>query len=366
MKVIIVGSNVRNVAESAIKAGYKVFALTKFLDADLMLYVEKAERIKSREWARGRTKELAEEQKAGVVLTTGFEDLDVNTEVWGCNPKEAAKVVDKLKFYRTLEKAGIRFPELLSPEDEDKIIVKPRKGGGGEKISLCKDFKSIPQNFISQRYIEGIPCSVSLIAGRKIYVIAINRILSGWKEMNADGFRYAGNVTPLTIDTELRKELIKIATETAELFDLVGSIGVDFILADKPYVLEINPRFQGSLDSIEWSCDINLFKLHMLSIEGKSIEVSKPNRFAARAILFADKRIEINTSPVGNPFFADVPCRGNVHEKRNPLVSILATGLSEGELFKKIVERRDMFMEMQKSVNRRLSSKLQKTSNIMN
>lgn len=40
-KVLVAGNNVRNVAESASKAGFEVFAITKFVDADLRIYCRK-------------------------------------------------------------------------------------------------------------------------------------------------------------------------------------------------------------------------------------------------------------------------------------------------------------------------------------
>jgi len=75
--------------------------------------------------------------------------------------------------------------------------------------------------------------------------------------------------------------------------------------------------------------------------------VQKPKRFAARTVLFADRRVEVKVSPAGNPFFADVPCRGDVYEKGQPLVSILASGDSEKEVFDRVLGRRNLFMKMQ-------------------
>ncbi|MCS7143946.1 MAG: ATP-grasp domain-containing protein, partial [Archaeoglobaceae archaeon] len=146
--------------------------------------------------------------------------------------------------------------------------------------------------------------------------------------------------TPLKVEEEKRRELERIAIETAELFDLKGSIGIDFILADKPYVLELNPRFQGSLDSVEWSLDVNLFSLHVKAFEEKKIEKMKPKRFAIRAIYFADRDLSIKRDLLGNPFFADIPF--GFYRKDDPLVSILASG-SYGEVFEKVRERKELF-----------------------
>ena len=348
--ILVIGNNVRNVVQSARKAGYKVLALTNYFDADLFLYAERVEKIKSERIGKQATR-LAEESGAYVVLTSGFEDLKLNAPILGSEHKAIKEVVDKLRFYKRLENAGIPFPELVSENEEDfkKIIAKPRKGGGGEEIHFLNELnKAEKSDYIYQRYIDGIPCSVSLIASENYVVpIAINKMFVGWKEMNADGFRYCGNLTPFIVDSEEKNELIKIAVETASLFDLLGSVGVDFILADKPYVLELNPRFQGSLDSIEWSCDTNLFKLHVKGFFGEKVEIPKFYRLAARAILFADKKVDIRCSPIGNPFFADIPFVNQTYESKDPVVSILSADKSESEVINKIIERKKIFYNLQ-------------------
>ena len=209
-KILVVGNNVRNVVQSARKAGYKVLALTNHFDADLFLYAEKAEQIKSEDKNEVREQAIKLAEEACIVLASGFEDLRLD-DVLGSEHKVVEKVVDKLRFYRALEKAGIPFPELVSKNEVEnkKTIAKPRKGGGGEDIHFIesdKQERSYQEEYLYQRYIEGVPCSVSLIASeRYVMPIAINKMFVGWEEMNADGFRYCGNpvsYTHLTLPTK--------------------------------------------------------------------------------------------------------------------------------------------------------------------
>lgn len=345
-KVLVVGNNVRNVAESARKAGFEVYATTKFADADLSIYCKETLRLGD-ELAEREIAEIveakAEEIGAKIVLCSGFETLNVKRELLCNEPGICEKVADKLKFYMELEKAGLPFPELLS--DDGEGIVKPRKGGGGEEVGIARN---TPEGCIKQRFIEGLPCSVSLIAyeGKSI-PIACNMMYAGWKEMNAEGFRYSGNLTPLQVSKDTRQKLEKLAVEAVELFDLTGSVGVDFILAEKPYILEINPRFQGSLDSIEWSCDVNVFRMHAKAFERLLPEKCRPKRVAIRSILFSPSNVTIKESLSGNPFFADVPNVNDFYQKNDPLVSILASGNSKEEVEQKILKRRDFFLKLQ-------------------
>uniref|UniRef100_A0A7C3MBP5 ATP-grasp domain-containing protein n=1 Tax=Archaeoglobus fulgidus TaxID=2234 RepID=A0A7C3MBP5_ARCFL len=342
-KVLVAGNNVRNVAESAAKAGYEVYALTKFLDADLRIYCRKIVRIdgsQTEDEIRRKIEELAESLSLKIVLCSGFETFKVRGELL-CNQNNE-KVSNKLEFYRELERAGLPFPELLG--DDEIGIVKPIKGGGGEEVKVSS---RVEKGFLKQRFIDGIPCSVSLIACEgKAVPVACNFIYAGWKEMNASGFRYSGNLTPLVVKEETRKELERLAVEAVELFGLNGSVGVDFVLADKPYILEINPRFQGSLDSVEWSCDVNIFRMHADAFEGKLPPKPKPKRFALRSILFAPEKVKVRENLAGNPFFADVPDKGEIYQKNDPLVSILASGNSREEVEGKILERKKLFLSL--------------------
>ncbi|WP_202319232.1 ATP-grasp domain-containing protein [Archaeoglobus neptunius] len=340
-KVLLAGTNVRNVAESARKTGWEVYALTKFADADLQIYCNEIFSIDD-DAAAELVEAKAEELGAKIVLCSGFETLNVKGEFLCNDPQTVLEVTDKLRFYRRLERAGLPFPELLS--DDESGIVKPRRGGGGEEVRISK---SVPKGYVKQKFIRGLPCSVSLIASEgKAVPIACNLIYAGWDKMNAGEFRYSGNLTPLVVAEEKRKKLEELAVEVVELFDLSGSVGVDFVLSDKPYILEINPRFQGSLDSIEWSCDVNVFEMHAGAFNGKVPEKPRPKRFAIRAVLFSPRDMKIRTDFTGNPFFADVPNKGELYRREDPLVSILAAGDEVKAVERKIVERRDLFLSL--------------------
>ncbi|MET1123848.1 MAG: ATP-grasp domain-containing protein [Archaeoglobaceae archaeon] len=337
-KVLLVGSNVRNVAESAKKAGYDVIAVAKHCDADLEIYCDTVRRFTSLEEAKKIAEELAQAENAKVVLCSGCELLKVKAELLCNDPRDVKEVVDKLRFYRRLEREGIPHPEL--GDFGERTILKPRIGGGGEDVVFGREER---EGFVKQRFVDGLACSVSLIVGGEATPIAANEILVGWSEMHASGFRYSGNVTPL-FDAEKVEKIEKLAVEVVSLFNLRGSVGVDFVYADKPYVLEINPRFQGSLDSVEWSCDVNVFAMHVAAFEGRKVERVKPKRFAARAVLFAPEKLKVAANLAGNPFFADVPKAGEVYDRGEPLVSILASGGSREEVISRVRERKNVFL----------------------
>ncbi len=328
-RFLIVGSNVRNVAESARKAGFQVYCLTKHTDADLYLYAMKVIKIEddSPESVRKMAVEIAEMLESEIIWHSGYEDV---------TDRKIERVTNKRRFYRELERIGIDFPEILSNGEDG--ILKPEKGGGGEKIRFSNKKE---RGYILQKYISGIPCSVSVLSsGKRAMSIANNLMLVGMKEFGAEGFRYCGNITPYP--SKFEKEMKSIAEELAVYFELRGNVGVDFILSEKPYVLEINPRFQGSLDSIEWAYGKNLFRAHLNAMNGK-FDGWKAKRFAGRAVVFAKKNTAVKRSPIGNSFFADIPCKGEIYRKHDPLVSILASGVDRNDVLKKLLERKKIY-----------------------
>ncbi|RUM33086.1 MAG: hypothetical protein DSY33_05490 [Archaeoglobus sp.] len=349
--VVVAGINARNAVRSARISGYSVCAVAKYCDEDLKLYSDEYYRFGEINEAVNLVVRLCEEKNTFAVLTTGLEKLlrevKKKVEVAGNFNR---KCLDKLKFYRELDRAGIVYPEL--EPDAGKLILKPRFGGGGVGTSFLganldvddsDKSKYDKSKYIVQRYIEGETVSAIVLSnGRSAKCVALNRLLSGWKEMNARGFLYSGNVTPLEnsrfgIDFS---RVRRISEEVASLFDVEGCCGVDMVAGkNEIFTLELNPRIPGSLDSFELSYGVSLFDLHVKVFEGKLTPEKinlKPKRVACRAVYYSPGRVRAFISP-HNPFFADIPSWGEVFEPFQPLVSIISTG--KGSL-NKVLERK--------------------------
>jgi len=110
----------------------------------------------------------------------------------------------------------------------------------------------------SQQYIDGEHYSVSLVAGRVVgeaclyftgappLVLALNR---QFITIGPDGaFRYEGGETPVHVKREA--EIAGIAKKAVTVLGCQGYCGVDLVVADKPYVVDVNPRITTSLVGI--------------------------------------------------------------------------------------------------------------------
>lgn len=187
--------------------------------------------------------------------------LEENTVNLGCSPQSAACCADKLLCTEILKKAGIKVPDIArETEKGKKYVIKPRFGCGADATYLVTEFESNneKEGLIASEYIEGEHLSVSLIAGKKPLPLTVNRqfIEFGEKEAEAreDGriavseIKYNGSLTPY--HSSRREELYETAISTVKHLDCFGYVGVDIVLADLPYVVDVNPRPTASLFGI--------------------------------------------------------------------------------------------------------------------
>jgi predicted ATP-grasp superfamily ATP-dependent carboligase len=189
--------------------------------------------------------------------------LEENTVNLGCSPKSAACCADKLMCTKILKKAGIKAPEIVKKAEEGKkYVTKPRFGCGAEETYLVTEFEDSGE-FIASEYIEGKHLSVSLIAGQRSLPLTVNRQFiefdlkeseKGQKGIKTGAscitsrIKYNGSLTPYL--TSRREELYETAISTVECLKCFGYVGVDIVLADIPYVVDVNPRPTASLFGI--------------------------------------------------------------------------------------------------------------------
>ncbi len=391
-KVVIAGINARNVARSARMAGFEVHAVAKYCDADLKLF-SRAHCFSEVEEGLERLVSLCQELNAPAVLSTGFEyfsDVRKKIDVIGdFNPA----CLDKLKFAKELEKAGIGVPK-TGKRGWEGTIAKPRFGGGGVGVEIVgivsvggveitpsnyvpgsgqalesrwlergsewlggsdvrwlgsdvrsgegavksEEREEREKEYIYQEFIRGkLLSAIVLSNGENAITVSVNELFSGWDQMNAGGFLYSGNLTPFR--SEEVAKVAEVVEEVALLFDVSGCCGVDAVVSDDVYVLELNPRIPGSLDSFELSSGKNLFSMHVKAFEGKLPLLPKFRRYAMRAIYYAPRNLRAFV-PATSPFFADVPERGEWIEKQSPVASLLSTGSSREEVIRKVLERK--------------------------
>ncbi|MDD1670171.1 MAG: ATP-grasp domain-containing protein, partial [Methanomicrobiales archaeon] len=183
---------------------------------------------------------------------------------------------------------------------------------------------------IRQKEVPGIPASVSCLADghRAIALCANEQLLRGGDE---SPFGFTGSITPLR--HPLGDRMKALAAEAVAAGGCVGSAGVDFVLGEGAVAIELNPRFQATVDTVEDSLGVSLFSLHMDACRGiLPAVVPEPRRYAARRILFADRDLVMaeDLSRLA-PRVADIPWPGTTFEEGQAVVSVLGTGPDRAE-----------------------------------
>jgi hypothetical protein len=182
--------------------------------------------------------------------------------------------------------------------------------------------------------------------------VAVNEQLIGTSWLSRLPFAYCGNITPFR--TEQAEEMEALAEDLVIRFKLLGSNGVDFLFTENgPVVLEINPRFQGSLDTVEKAMDINLFEAHVDCFSGELPDKPNAKCFAARGIFYSDREFFIDRELMDiiiREKCADIPPQGTVVKPDCPLTSLFScTSTREDAVLslERGAKRIDTFIESQ-------------------
>lgn len=193
---------------------------------------------------------IAKKCDAGLVIAPDemlgdlTELVEENTINLGCPPDAVRLCADKLECTRALEKEKIPVTETIgSGGYSGNYVIKPRLGCASESIQRSSA-GILKEGFIATKFIDGEHLSVSIITGRTQLALTVNRQLI---EMN-DEISYEGGIVPYHCDRN--DEIIAIAKKTAKVLGCRGYAGVDIVLGDMPYVVDVNPRPTTSIIGI--------------------------------------------------------------------------------------------------------------------
>lgn len=334
--VLVAGFSTRHVAKSAHAAGYIVYAVDHFCDQDLSWYTRDMVRFEHLDDLPEAVLEMCGRHRIDwAIPTSGAEALLQDLPVLGTDPPVAARFLDKLATQEFFESLGVPVPQLRG-DDQYPAMVKPRWGSGGWRnrvVSSARELALWQDEFegaeaIVQEVVEGIPASVSCITDGRGHARAIAANMQILRGEGDSAYGFCGSLTPL--DHPLVPRMAACAERIAAASGCRGCIGVDFVLGERNlYAIEVNPRFQATLDTVEMSLGINLFSTHVQACHGKlpSPDVLHPARVSIRRILFAERdcAVEGNLSALF-PAVSDIPWPGTFFEEGQAIVSVYGWG----------------------------------------
>jgi hypothetical protein len=382
--VLVIGIDAAALAVSAASAGYNVFSIDYFGDQDLRQVTTESLSILTQEPGKscGRLENdfmptklldltnelLARHRIDAALLASGLDDspevlerLNDLVPIIGNHPQTIARVRSKPGVLNELRQLGIPSPRTLRVENLKEatlaaetigypVVIKPSAslGGGGirkakSRSELGKAFAqaaAVSSEILIQEHISGIDASVSFLASKKATaLLSLSEQLLGLSELGQkEPFGYCGNIVSAPVGESLTNTCRILARKIATHFDLAGSNGIDIVISKDniPYVIEVNPRFQGTLECIQNAREVNLVRLHVEACTADTlpdIDPNPPKTVWARLILYARQRsMAPDLSAMGEA--RDRPLPGVVVEKGEPLCSIIVGGAKRDTVFR--------------------------------
>ncbi len=336
--VLVAGFTTRHVAVSAAKAGYTVYAIDHFCDADLTAVVADHMAFDELDELPFAIEEMMRRHNPDFVVTTsGAELLNVPKRL-GTQPEAAARFMDKGETQTFFEEIGVPVPKRLE-KGQYPAMAKTLGGAGGWRNAIVHSNAELEawlefvdyDTYMLQEFVEGTPASVCCLAsgGQAVALCTNMQILRGG---DFCPYAFSGSMTPCP--HPLAERMADIAETIAARSGLVGCIGIDFVLTNsEAYAIEINPRFQGTLETVEAAIGKSVFQLHVDACNGiLPKRPAVPTEFAVRKILTAPEDMTIKTDLLClSDIITDIPYPGTSFEKGQVLVSVLGTGASPDE-----------------------------------
>jgi len=396
-KVGVVGSNSRAVAESAKRAGYDVYLVDYFSDLDTLKSADRVFSLQNDPFHPDLHKGYSPEKMAefaiesledvdGVLLTSNLgsdfkmvKKLEMHFEILGNSSGQVKRARNWRGLIDALHGLGIKHPKtILSDASKLKRDVNKLNYPGIIKPIVEKEFPIMFVNnesefddyhdifkkvknteILIQEHIQGIPISASVLSsGDKAVALSVNQQLIGVEAFGAQPFVYCGGIVPLCERSPKTAEIEGMSARLIKELDLIGSNGIDYVMENRThdiYFMEINPRFQDTLELVERYREINLVEGHLNSLNGELTAGNyRSPGYYAKGIFFAtqknfamqnfnsqyeycDQKTRVGDLS-GIDGVKDVPRGGAIIQKQDPICSVIVEGQSKADVVRALLD----------------------------
>ena len=373
-KLLLIGIDTRSMLNSALKLDYELFSTSYFSTQDTPT-IENQKIILTESYGEscGEFENQFDSTQLLEESSDYIDEVDFIIPISGVSPsdfsknnrkkilgnRDVEKVEDKFKFFKEIENEFLtpktfcvsdtyEAGEILESNPDVQFILKPLQGSGGYGVKLVDNEMSLELNdekFIMQEYVRGISLSSSILTSeREAKTIINSRLLTENDFEKNNSFIYVGNILPLTNESilsdvenidEILSQMENTSEKLAKKFKLLGSNGVDYILNENGlYVIEINPRLQGTFECVEKSLEINMLEAHIKACQGEIITVGKPQYYSYKKIIYSPVKNKYENIALDNIY--DLPHIGSITEKSEPLLTIIDKDKDFEKLCKKV------------------------------
>ena len=372
----VIGFNARPIACSAKKAGANVYVSDYWGDDDLtaccddwiaVLTPTRGSRQRQpldtplHESLVENLFHLTEERHLDYVLVgSGFDDhidslvpLHKEGLLVGCSPGQMEKARDFSALAKLAKSLDIGLPrreiantpsELLEDSGEFNFpyLVRPVHSGGGSGIRLALKASDVIDSFrepedgeyeprVVQEYVRGVDISSSVLAAENLALtLSVQGQLIGMPAAGRNcGFAYCGNYYPSNLAPETISRISEVSENISSKLGLSGSVGLDFVVDESNHIwlMEVNPRIQGTLELIEAAGDLSVSSLHVLAAHGVLPGKIPEIRPGVKMIVYSRRDGAVpNLAQYSNTVDRTPP--GVMVNMRDPICTIIEVGAS--------------------------------------
>lgn len=356
----MVGVNTRSVACSLKKLNFNVYSADYFGTLDLQQCTKEYKSILNQEPNKSCGFFTKNFRSTDLSYLAGdfVDDADFIICLAGSSPEHFPKdkilgnksikdVENKYKFYKNFKNVfnipktyrisdSNEVREIISNYPDKKFIIKPVRGSGGYGI---REFEKLEENLVNheenheenidfsdlllQERLEGHSISASVLSTKSESktILTSKQIIGSAYLGQREPYGYCGNISPLLDDhgaTEVAEEIIS-------QLPLVGSNGVDFVIKDgELYLIEVNPRLQGTVECAEAVLNVNIMEAHIEACQGTIIDIPTPNRFAVKMIVHTRERSRVGKLDIEG--INDIPVENVIIEEGEPVATVITSG----------------------------------------
>lgn len=292
-----------------------------------------------------------------IIVGSGFDDnsdllapLERTGKLLGCSTKQMKTARDRNEISKAIKSLDVQLPTQFTAFSFDELkrdtltfplVCRKLVSGGGRGVRLARNYRELHYYMkkstsekeihrpVIQQYVRGsdISCSV-LGTGSKSVVLSTQNQLIGMPTAGRNNdFVYCGNYWPSSINSKIRRRIEHISRVLCNRLKLKGSIGFDYIVDDRDeiWLMEINPRIQGTLEMLELASNVSIMVLHMLATVGDLPKETISFKPVVKMIVYSRKSgILQNLRHFTN--IVDKSPPGIYLEQGDPICTVLQTG----------------------------------------
>ncbi|MEX2026852.1 MAG: ATP-grasp domain-containing protein, partial [Pirellulaceae bacterium] len=369
-ELILVGASVRAAAHSALRAGFRPYAIDQFADRDLTAICPA---VKIRKYPYDLLPALGDAPQTPWMYTGGLENyprlVDRMAEIrplWGNSRYVLRRVRNPWLLADMVRKAGLEMPLTVRELSDDhsaapgnQWLVKPLRSSGGHKIQTASDGAQPRRpGFYYQEFLRGQAYgAVYLATSDGCELLGVSQQI----QIPA-AFGYEGSIVTPDVWHQRVPDLMLLGTVLKDRFGLCGLFNVDFVRNEAgDWPLEVNPRYSASVELLERATGVSFLALHAavfnpaIKVSHHAITIAAPSRALGKSVVYSQKggTITVEMDQLlaewndGStwPGIADVPKVGDPIHAGQPICTVFAEGETSAEVARQLQKRSQRVLE---------------------